>query len=156
MCCSYSIIGIGADPYIKLTVNNYDTSAGYQDLTNLTPVKLTLSEFSKLTNSILQDQGTTLNSSPIVFNSNLINGDYTYTSSLFSTEGTIPNSNDAIGTTQFGLCTNYGYFVKYLVSYDNADPVEKPSCKSKVLGTKSLVLLEKLTVIDSSPGSALS
>ena len=129
----------GADPYIKLTVNNYDTSAGYQDLTNLTPVKLTLSEFSKLTNSILQDQGTTLNSSPIVFNSNLINGDYTYTSSLFSTEGTIPNSNDAIGTTQFGLCTNYGYFVKYLVSYDNADPGEESITVNFSSSTNDLV-----------------
>ena len=129
----------GADPYIKLTVNNYDTSAGYQDLTNLTPVKLTLSEFSNLTNTINQNQGTTLNPQPEIGFNGLRNGDYTYTSSFFSTSGTIPNSNDAIGTAQFGLCTNYGYFVKYKISYDNADPGEETIIVNFSSSTNDLV-----------------
>ena len=129
----------GADPYIKLTVNNYDTSAGYQDLTNLTPVKLTLSEFSNLIYSINQNQGTTLNPQPEIGFNGLRNGDYTYTSSFFSTSGTIPNSNDAIGTAQFGLCTNYGYFVKYKISYDNADPGEETIIVNFSSSTNDLV-----------------
>lgn len=115
----------GADPYIKLTVNNVNLSVGYSSLPDTEAVTLTLSGFSNLINELNQTQGTSLNLQPTVFNNSLRNGDYTYTSSFFSTSGTVPNANDAVGTTQFGLCTNYGYFVKYTVSYDNANVGEE-------------------------------
>ena len=108
------------DNYMKLTVNNPVLGPSYSNLPDTEPLKVILSEYSSLTNSILQTQGTTLNTQPNVANNGLINGDYTYTSSFLSTSGTIPNSNDAVGTTQFGLSTNYGYFVKYKISYDDA------------------------------------
>ena len=129
----------GTDPYIKLTVANPDTSAGYSNLPNLEAVKITLSEFSNLTNNIIQSQGTSLNTQPIVFNNGLINGDYTYTSSFFSTTGTNQNNNDAIGTSQFGLCTDYGYFVKYLVSYDNASSGEETITVNFTSSTNDLI-----------------
>ena len=129
----------GADPYIKLTVANPDTSAGYSNLPNFEAVKITLSEFSNLTNNIIQSQATTLNTQPIVFNNSLRNGDYTYTSSFFSTTGTNQNNNDAIGTSQFGLCTDYGYFVKYLVSYDNASSGEETIAVNFSSSTNDLI-----------------
>jgi hypothetical protein len=109
------------DDYMELTVTNPVLGTGYSNLSNNTPVKLTLSEFSDLTYTINQNQGTTLNIQPEIGFNGLRNGDYTYTSSFFSTSGTIPNSNDAVGTSQFGLCTNYGYFVNYKVSYNDAN-----------------------------------
>jgi len=129
----------GADPYIKLTVNNVNLSVGYSTLPDTEAVTLTLSEFSDLTNTISQTQGTSLNLQPIVFNNSLRNGDYTYTSSFFPTSGTVPNANDAVGTTQFGLCTNYGYFVKYTVSYDNANVGEETIDVNFTSSTNDLV-----------------
>ena len=107
----------GTDSYMKLTVTNPTPSSGYSNLPSFTPITLVLSEFSKLTNNIQQSQGTTINLQPEVSNVGLRNGDYSYTSSFFSTSGTISNVNDAVGTTQFGLSSYYGYFVKYKISY---------------------------------------
>ena len=115
----------GTDSYMKLTVTNPTPSLGYSNLPSFTPIKMVLSEFSNLVNNIQQSQGTTINSQPEVSNVGLRNGDYSYTSSFFSTSGTVSNTNDAVGTTQFGLSSYYGYFVKYKISYDNADVGEE-------------------------------
>ena len=110
---------------MKLTVTNPTPSLGYSALPSFEPITLVLSEFSKLTNNIQQSQGTTINLQPEVSNVGLRNGDYSYTSSFFSTSGTVSNANDAVGTTQFGLSSYYGYFVKYKISYDNANVGEE-------------------------------
>ena len=87
---------------MKLTVTNPTPSSGYSNLPSFTPIIVVLSEFSKLVNNIQQSQGTLLNLQPEVSNVGLRNGDYSYTSSFFSTSGTISNVNNAVGTTQFG------------------------------------------------------
>ena len=115
----------GFGSYITLTVSNPSPSAGYSNLPNNEDIDINLSEYSELVNTLFQEQGTILNTQPEVDNRRLKNGDYTYTSSFFSTSGTTFNANDAFGTSQFGLCTNYGYFVKYKISYDNASVGEE-------------------------------
>jgi len=127
------------DSYIIVSVSNPQVSAGYSPLNNTAPIKVTLSEYSDLKYTIGQFQNQTLNSQPTVGFNGFRNGDYTYTSSFFSTSGTVPNANDAIGTSQFGLCSEYNYFVRYRISYDNPLVGEDPITVNFSSSTPTLI-----------------
>jgi hypothetical protein len=107
------------DFYVELTVSNAIIGSGYTSLNNDEPLEITLSEFSELKNNLFQQQTSGVNFSPQVYQNNtLINGIYTYTSSIVPPFGTNTNGNNAIGTTQFGLCTALNYFVTYKASHN--------------------------------------
>lgn len=125
--------------YVIVSVSNPQVSAGYSPLNNTAPIKVTLSEYSDLKYTINQFQNQTLNSQPTVGFNGFRNGDYTYTSSFFSTSGTVPNANDAIGTSQFGLCSEYNYFVRYRISYDNPLVGEDPITVNFSSSTPTLI-----------------
>ena len=113
--------------YLTVDVTNYTQGSAYSSLPNNEPITATVSEYSKIIfNNFNQSQFTNLNFQPSSYlNSNLRNGTYTYTSSLFSEVGS--GQQEAIGSSQFGLSCGIGHYCNYTVTYENAnvgfDPV---------------------------------
>ena len=78
---------------------------------------------AQLVGRLQQSQFFLPNSTATVYNSIILNnGNYTYTSSAFVTQGS--NSTPASGSTQFGLAAKYGEYVVYNATLtSNASPV---------------------------------
>jgi len=89
---------------------------------------------SLLKGRIQQSQNQTQNTTADVFDSIVLNnGNYTFTSSAFPAIGN--DGTPAVGSTQFGLCTQFGDYVSYITTL-TSDAIS--SVRIDFIGTNSL------------------
>jgi len=120
-----AIDNLGVVPlnYYELSVSNPVESTGFTLFGNNDPISSSLDNYSQNIGSLIQQQGFGgQNSTPSTYDSfNLRIGEYTYTSSTFTQNDTI--GNPASGSTQFGLYTDYDFYVSYQAQNQSLDTV---------------------------------
>ena len=98
--------------WFLLTVSNPTPSSGFTLFANQTPVSSSLTNYPEYFGAFNQTQGFSQNILPTIFDSvNLREGIYSYTSSVFTELDN--NQQPASGSTQFGLYSDYDFYVQY-------------------------------------------
>ena len=94
------------------SVTNPTPSAGYSSFTNTQAISSSLTDYCQFLAEPQQIQNFSQNISPATFDTvNLREGLYSYTSSIFTQFDN--NNQPASGSTQFGLYTEYDFYVAY-------------------------------------------
>jgi hypothetical protein len=103
--------GIGSIYTFDVTLES-SIPAGLTEFNNGQSINVSLLEFPLFLLSYQQSQFANVNTEAFTFSTTTLEtGFYTYTSSAFLTQDS--NGNDAIGSSQFGLFTELGYYVGY-------------------------------------------
>jgi hypothetical protein len=112
-----SIDNIGPGTYWEFTVANGTLSNPNQPFLNGVTTNVVI-QAPQLVNRINQSRGVTDNQVAQVSTQTLTNGEYSYTSSAFTT--TAGNGTPASGSTQFGLLCQYNDYVTYRAELDSS------------------------------------
>ena len=108
--------------YFELSVSNPTPAGGFSLFTNNQEISSSLSGYSRFFGDPNQEQSFSQNLLPETFDTiNLINGTYTYTSSIFTQLDN--NLQPCSGSTQFGLYTDFDFYVQYTAQNTSGDTV---------------------------------
>jgi len=108
--------------YFELSVSNPSPAGGFSLFTNNQEISSSLSGYSRFFGDPNQEQNFTPNIQPETFDTiNLVNGNYTYTSSVFTQLDN--NGQPCSGSTQFGLYTDFDFYVQYTAENTSNDTI---------------------------------
>ena len=108
--------------YFELSVSNPSPAGGFSLFTNNQEISSSLSGYSRFFGDPNQTQGFSANIQPETNDTiNLINGSYTYTSSVFTQLDSL--GQPCSGSTQFGLYTDFDFYVQYTAQNTSNDTV---------------------------------
>ena len=108
--------------YFELSVSNPSPAGGFSLFTNNQEISSSLSGYSRFFGDPNQEQNFTPNIQPETFDTiNLVNGNYTFTSSVFTQLDN--NGQPCSGSTQFGLYTDFDFYVQYTAENTSNDTI---------------------------------